>query len=159
MRRLLFLSTLILAMSLGADPGMTRPAHAAGHTPALGLPRIVQGFAVTVRGVERAHQAGGADYVAGRGNIFLLVTLEIQRRGGHGAYLADPQDFHIQTSSGTVIDSEQFGMTNELTARHVYSKPIAGVVGFEVPASDKHLILLWQPNFTQAPDDQATWTI
>jgi hypothetical protein len=148
-----------LVLSLVALLLAAQIAHARTTLPGIGKTLVLQGFAATLVSVMRAHEAGAADYVAGRGNIFLLVTVQVKRQGSHDSFIADPADFHIQTSSGAAIDSEEFGMTKELTAHHVYTKPQAGVIGFEVPASDKGLLLLWQPSFPSNPDAQATWSI
>ena len=154
--RMLLLTVSVLALS-GAVAA--RPPATVGRMPGVGRTQTVEGFAVKLRWIERAHEAGAADYVAGRGNVFLLVAVAISRAGSHGSYYADPQDFHIQTSSGDVIDSEQFGMQQELHARHVYSHAVTGVIGFEVPAKDRNLRLLWQPAFSANPDAQAQWAI
>ncbi len=159
----------LIALTMLASSPLTAPLIARGAVPiasamashALGVGRTqaVDGFAVKLRWVMEARQAGVADYVPARGNIFLIVAVRIQRVGGHGSYYADPQDFHVQTSRGDVIDSEPFGMTHELHARHVYTQPDDGVVGFEVPAGDRNLQVLWQPTFSANPDAQAAWSL
>jgi len=155
----------LIALTMFASSPMTSPSAVpvasamAGRALGVGHTQTVNGFAVKLRWVMEARQAGVADYVPARGNIFLIVALRIQRAGGHGSYYADPQDFHVQTSRGDVIDSEQFGMTHEIHAHHVYNAPVDGVVGFEVPAGDRNLQLLWQPTFSANPDAQATWSI
>lgn len=152
-----------LAMLTSASlisPGRVSTASAmAGRALGVGHTQFVNGFAVKLRWVMEARQAGVGDYVPARGNIFLIVALRIRRDNGHGSYYADPQDFHVQTSRGDVIDSEPFGITHELHARHVYTQPDDGVVGFEVPAGDGNLQLLWQPTFSDNPDAQAIWSI
>lgn len=137
----------------------SRPARTARRVPGIGRAQVINGFAVTPRWVVRAHEAGGADYVAGRGNIFVLVDVQVKRQGAHGAYFVDPQDFTLVTPQGTVIESEQFGMTHELNARHIYRQPVEGVIGFEVPAGSTGLSLLWQPFFDSNPDAQAQWRL
>src|SRR5690349_3472083 len=133
MRRLVALITLFLMtvvpLSVG---GAAQASTMSAGQPSVGATQVLEGFAARLMSVQRAHEAGAADYVAGKGNIFLLVTVAIARHGSHAAFYADPADFHIQTSDGTVIDSEQFGMNNEMTARHIYNKPLTGVIGFEV---------------------------
>ncbi len=150
----------ILAISPLTPPSAV-PVASAMSVRALGVGRtqFVQGFAVKLRWVKEARQAGVAGYVPTRGAVLLLVALRIRRAGSHGSYYADPQDFHVQTSRGDVVDSEPFGMMHELHAQHVYTKPDDGIVGFEVPAGDRKLQLLWQPTFSSAPDAQAVWSI
>jgi hypothetical protein len=131
----------------------------AASAPGIGRTLVVQGFAVTPRWVKRAREAGAADYVASKGHLFLLVDIRIVRKGGHDAYYLDPQDFHLLTSSGGIIDSEQFGMRGEMQTRHLYSKPAEGVVGFDVPSGERRLTLLWQPLLNSNPDAQAMWSI
>lgn len=158
MRRHLPLVALIAALSLMTAHADAAPV-AAQHLRAISRTQVIQGFAVTLRWAMRAREAGAADYVAARGNTFLLVDIQIKRAGSRGTYFADPQDFHIQTSRGDIVDSEEFGMSHELTARNVSRKPIEGVIGFEVPANDRRLLLLWQPIFNSNPDAQAEWSI
>ena len=156
----MFASSPLSSLSLLASPGAV-PVAAAMTVRALGVghTQFVNGFAVRLRWVMEARQAGLADYVPARGNIFLIVAVRIRRAGSHGSYYADPQDFHVQTSRGDVIDSEPFGMAHELHARHVYTAPDDGVIGFEVPAKDHHLQLLWHPTFSDNPAAQATWSL
>ena len=127
--------------------------------PSVGSTQVLQGIAVKLVAVERAHEAGAADYVAGIGNVFLLVSVQITRKGGHDTYDADPADFTVQTSNGNVVDSETFGFSHEFQVKHLYTKTLSGVIGFEVPANDKGLILLWQPGLASNPDAQASWMI
>jgi hypothetical protein len=153
--KLLVFCALVLVVFHG-----TAQAHpAASPLPSIGSTVTVQGIAVKLVAVQRAHEAGAADYIAGKGNIFLLVTVQIIRKGGHDSYLADPADFSVQTSTGAVIDSESFGMAKEFQAKHLYTGALSGVIGFEVPAKDKSLMLLWQPNLPSNPDAQAQWLI
>jgi hypothetical protein len=127
--------------------------------PGIGRTQVIQGFAVTPRWVKRAREAGAADYVAAKGNTFLLIDIRIVRHGSHDSYYLDPQDFHLMTPRGDIIDSEQFGMTGELQAHHLYTKPAEGVVGFEVPSNQRGLTLLWQPALNSNPDAQGQWSI
>jgi len=142
-----------------AAHGRVTPLIAARGFAAIGQSQVVQGFAVTPRAIVRAREAGAADYAAARGAVFLLVDVRIQRAGGHGSYYADPRDFVVETSRGAIIDSESFGMAGEFKPRHVYSAPLTGWIGFEVPAADRGLRLLWEPAFGDNPDAQATWSI
>jgi len=151
--------TMFASSPLSAPGTLPTAAAAAVHARGVGQTQSVQGFALKLLSVIEARQVGVAGYVPARGSVFLIVTLRIRRAGGHGSYYADPQDLHIQTSRGDVIDSEPFGMTHELRARHIYTQPDDGVVGFEVPAGDRNLQLLWQPTFTDNPDAQAVWSI
>ena len=160
MRRVLTSCSFLALILLLIGPFATHSdAHATYAQPSVGTMQLVEGFAVRFVSVLRAREAGLADYSAGKGNVFLLVTVDIRRQGSHASFLADPADFHIQTSKGDIIDSDEFGVANELKARHVYSKPLVGVIGFEVPAGDRNLHLLWQPNFETNPDAQADWLV
>ena len=158
MRKLpsLLVALLFVLMLL---PTSTRAAAAATRAYGVGSTQLVAGWAVHLVAAQRTRQAGLAGYVPAKGNIFLMVTVQVTRKGSHDTYVLDPSDFSIQTSQGGVIDSEEFGIKGELTARHVYSKTVHGVIGFEVPANDKHLQLLWQPTLPSAPDTQLTWQI
>ncbi len=165
-RSLLLAMAVVMASPIPAAMASSLTVAAAAHPssgankgPAVGRTLVMQGFAVTPRWVARAHEAGLADYVAARGNVFLFVDIQVRRQGAHESYDVDPLDFHIVTSRGDVIDSEQFGLKHELKARHIYRNPVEGVVGFEVPANDRHLVLLWQPILNSNPDAQAEWSV
>ena len=132
---------------------------ASASLPGVGSTQLVEGFALKLSSVQWAREAGVADYVAAKGNVFLLVSIEIKRQGGHGTYLADPSDFHIEVPTGDVLDTEALGITGEFKARHVYSNPVRGIVGFEVPAKMAGLKLLWQPTLDSNPDAQAEWQL
>ncbi len=155
--RFLLLLSIVLVPLAGASRATAAPAPA--KLPSIGSTQVVEGFAVTLVSVMRAHSAGLAGYVPGKGNVFLLVKLSIKRQNAHGSYLAQAADFSVQLSNGSVVDGEQFGVKGEWQDRHVYTKQLSGIIGFEVPANDKNLILLWQPYFNRNPDAQAEWLI
>jgi Domain of unknown function (DUF4352) len=160
MRRLLILlsACAITLLPLGRIATL-RAAPIAASLPGVGKTVIVQGFAVTVMSVTRAREAGPADYIPGKGNLFLFVTVRIVRHGATESYFASPLDFQIQTSRGDVIDSEQFGVAKEFGSWNVGRTAVTGMLGFEVPAHDAHLQLLWQPALASNPDAQAVWAI
>lgn len=157
MRRIALSLILLVALAAHASPASTM--HAAQTAPRVGALQIVQGIAVRLVSVSWAREAGAADYVASRGRIFLFAIVQLKRQGGHDSYLVDPADFHVTTSGGDTLDSEQFGVAGELLPRHLYTRALSGVVGFEVPANDRNLHLLWQPTLTSSPDAQAEWGI
>ncbi|HZS88283.1 MAG TPA: hypothetical protein VFE42_12485 [Chloroflexota bacterium] len=150
---------LVAAGFVAAVLPLIAQASPAASAPGIGRTQVIQGFAVTPRWVKRAREAGAADYVAARGNVFLLIDIRIVRQGSHDSYYLDPQDFHVMTSGGDIIDSEQFGLHGEMRAHHIYTKPAEGVVGFEVPSKERHLTLLWQPALNSNPDAEGQWSI
>lgn len=154
-----FMGTVAITTLTAIGAATPHVSHTAVRLPGIGHTLVVQGFAVTPRWIRRAHEAGAADYVAARGDLFLLVDVRIARQSSHESYYADPQDFHIQTANGNVIDSEQFGMAAEFKAHHIYSSAREGVIGFEIPARQQTLTLLWQPTLASNPDAQAAWRI
>ncbi len=155
------IATVAILFALAGFPRVaaTTPSYSLQRVLAVGRRQTIEGFAVTVRSVERAREAGAADYVARRGDVFLLVSIDIRRVGAHGSYYANAQDFHVETARGAVVDSDGFGLTGELRTRRVYARPVDGVIGFEVPATDRGLRLLWQPAFDSSPDAQAAWAV
>jgi len=150
---------LMLAVFPAGPVAPVRAAQPAASIPRVGSTVLTAGFAVTLMAVARAHEAGAADYVAGTGHIFLFATVRIMRQGSHDSYTATPLDFEVETSSGDAIDSEEFGVPNELVSRPVGKNSVTTIVGFEVPARDTHMQLLWLPSLPSNPDAQSTWFI
>lgn len=136
-----------------------RAATQSAALPGIGRTVVLQGFAMTLVSATRAHEAGGADYIAGKGKMFVFVTVRITRHGAHESYVALPVNFQIMTSNGVVVESEQFGVASELGSRSVGRTAISFKLGFEIPAHDNHLQLVWQPSLASNPDAQATWNI
>jgi hypothetical protein len=158
-RRLTVLIIFALSLLPMTPFGPPSLGASAASVPGIGKTQLVQGFAVTLVSVTRAHEAGSADYVPGKGNIFVFATMKLQRKGSHDSYTATPLDFAIMNAKGTPYESDQFGVAQELVSKGVHNSAVVFCIGFEVPANDKTLQLYWQPSLASNPDAQAVWNI